>query len=480
MLPKISSENKKSISGKRRVCDILIKNAYVITMDRNRNIYPSGAIAIDNDIITAVGSERGIISKFKTGRIIDAGGAPVHPGFIDAHYHTSIHLARGVISENPSAKNKISYFDWFNALEDEDEYNSALASCVEMVRNGYTTFMEPGTVFEPSTVAEAAEAIGMRVSLSDPFIWDTKPESLKNLPIIKRAPFNKKRAFKKIGQQLKRNASKNPLVTAHICLYGCNSASEELLIAANEIAKKSDVILNTHHNFTPEEAESDDSRFGKMHNLLYLDKLGILTGRSTFVHMNVIRDDEMQPIIDSGMSIVWVPGNFQFYSLGLKVRSRMAELLNQRTNVTLGVDTAKIWTFGEMELLAYLIARQNGEYISPEKIFEMRTIGASQALGLGKNIGSIEQHKKADLIIRTNKLPEAQPGANIIQEMMLVSRSKSVDTVIVNGQIIYRKGEFTRVDQDLIYEFARHTSRRIMKKIKYEPKMKWPLKKKII
>ena len=110
----------------------------------------------------------------------------------------------------------------------------------------------------------------------------------------------------------------------------------------------------------------------------------------------------------------------------------------------------------------------------------MRTIGASQALGLGKNIGSIEQHKKADLIIRTNKLPEAQPGANIIQEMMLVSRSKSVDTVIVNGQIIYRKGEFTRVDQDLIYEFARHTSRRIMKKIKYEPKMKWPLKKKII
>ena len=44
---------------------------------------------------------------------------------------------------------------------------------LEMLRSGVTCFMEAGTVFETDAVAEAAEAVGIRASLSEPFLWDT-------------------------------------------------------------------------------------------------------------------------------------------------------------------------------------------------------------------------------------------------------------------------------------------------------------------
>ena len=51
-------------------------------------------------------------------------------------------------------------------------------------------------------------------------------------------------------------------------------------------------------------------------------------------------------------------------------------------NLTLGVDVAKIWTFGELARIAYLVARQQGEYLSSESLLAMETIGGARALGI--------------------------------------------------------------------------------------------------
>ena len=467
-------EKGKGQAGPRG-CDILIRNAHILTLDANRTIYPSGAVAISGNSIVAVGPEREIVPMFRPRRVLDAGGAPVHPGFVDAHCHATLHLSRGAMTDNPRPKKSIGFFDWFNALDDEDEYTSALAFCVEMVHNGYTGFMEAGTVFEPDVVAAAAEAVGVRASLGDPFLWDLPEGESGYAGTVKRAPCNLKRARDLLGTQLWRNGDPDSLIRAHVAVYGEGSASEELIVAAKECADENDVVFNMHVNFTPELAEMDDLRFGGRHTLVHFADIGVLDRNCTFAHMNVVRDDEVQPVVDSGMSLVWQPGNYLFYGISAKVPSRMAELIGKGVNVAFGVDVAKIWTFGDMEFVGYLVARHGGDYISPEKLLEMQTIGGARALGLESVVGSLEPGKRADLVIRPNNLPELQPGVNVVQEMMQLSRSRSVAVAIVNGEIVLKDGHLTRVDEGVVYDRARTTTRRIMDRLGFSPEISWPI-----
>src|SRR5690348_2553948 len=192
-------------SAKTETCDILIRNGYVLTLDMERRVLPSGAVAITGNSIVAVGRDQDLAARFKAKRVLDAQGAPVHPGMIDAHVHTSTHLCRTAFPDDPKVKAPDLFARWFNGLEDEDEYVNALVVCVEMARNGFTAAMEPGTVFEPDTLAAAANAVGVRITLSDPFVWDTVDGGNVLANQIKRAPANASRARGLLGKELARN-----------------------------------------------------------------------------------------------------------------------------------------------------------------------------------------------------------------------------------------------------------------------------------
>ncbi len=457
------------------VCDILICNAYILSVDKERTIYPTGSIAITGNEIIAVGPERKIEPIFNPKQILDAGGAVVHPGFIDSHSHATLHLSRGAITDNQSAERTIGYFDWLNEMREEDEYVSGLSFCAEMASKGYTAFMDAGTAFNPDMLAAAAEKIGVRASLSDPFLWD-RPEGEDGLAAtLKRAPCGLDRSLKVMGKELWRNKVSNSLISGHVSLYGDGSASDELILAAKRCADDNDVIFNMHVNFIPETTEQEDLRYHGRHTLCHFNDIGVLGQNCTFAHMNVVRDDELKPVIESGMSIAWQPGNFLFYGISSMVNSRMKELMDNHINVSFGVDVAKIWTFGDMEFLGFLVARHGKSNVSPEKLMEMRTIGGAKALGLENMIGSIEPGKRADLVIRKNSIQEYQPGIDNVQEMMQSSRSDSVSWVIVNGKVIYRDGHLVNIDEKNLFEKAKITTRQIMKRLDFSPTIKWPM-----
>ncbi len=459
----------------RADCDILIVNACVLSMDARRTVYPAGAVAVSGPTIAAVGPEREVRHGFRGRRVLDARGAVVHPGFVDGHCHVSIHLARGSVPDDPGTKNPFGYADWFNHLADGDEYVQTQCAAVEMLRNGYTFFLEPGTAFEPDAVAEAAEAVGVRGSVADPFLWDV-PDGGNQLvaPLARRAPCTPERARGLLGRQLQRNAGDGRRVRGHVALYGSGSQSEELMRAATACAEAHGVVMNMHHNFTPEQAARDDRRFGGAHTLVTFAEKGLVGRRSAFVHMNVVRDDELQPILDSGMSLIWQPGNYMFYGVHGRWRTRIPELVARGANVTFGVDAAKVWTFGDLELLGYLVARQTGQYISPEQILEMRTVNGARAVGLEHAIGSLEPGKRADLVIRRVAAPEAIPAVNPVQELLLGAQATTVDTVLVDGEIVWRDGRPTRVDLEAVAAAGRASARAVLKRAGYTPPSRWP------
>lgn len=457
-------------------CDLVIRNGYVLTMDATRRVFPCGAIAIDGTRIVAVGTDRDIAAAYAPRRTLDAAGGPVHPGFIDGHTHATLHLSRGAMSDKPGQQHGAGpgpFVRWINELTDEDEYASSLMASVEMARNGFTAYLEVGTAFEPDAVGAAAEEVGIRVSLGDPFLWDEADAEGMSIQ-IPRAPADRKRAEKLLGQQLKRNRNADSLVRGHVALYGIGSASDELSLAAKKLADANDVVLTQHQNFTEEDAAHDRKRFGK-NPLVHYQEIGFLGRNCTFTHMNVLQDDEAKAVVESGLSIVWQPGNYMYYAIGDQMRSRMAELYHAGVNLSFGADVAKIWVYGELGFLGYLVSRQVGSYLPAEAILEMFTIGGARAMGLQDELGSLEPGKRADIVIRSNDLPDQQPNTDVVRHLALINRTKGVDTVLVNGEMVVRHGRLTRLDEGAVYARAQASARRMVERIGAKVGTFWPL-----
>lgn len=461
-------------------CDLLVTNAHVLTLDERRTVFPAGAIAVTGREIAAVGPEREVVASFRADRVLDAHGAVVHPGFVEAHYHATMHTTRGTISDAPHAVSPSGgdgtaigvYSAWFNNLEGEDEYASSLLACVELARNGFTCFMEPGTAFETDAVAAAARAVGIRASLAEPFLWD-HPNGLAMASEVERAPATTRRSLELLGSELRRNEDPDALVRGHVGLYGMGTFTDELALAAKACADEAGASLTLHQNFETTDVEYDDGRFGR-HGIVHLAALGVLGDNVSLAHMNLLRDDEVEALADSGAAVVWHPGNYLFYGIAATVPCRVPELAERGVPIALMTDAAKVWSFGEMGWAGYLAARMGGSFLSSEAIFEMQTRGGAQAVGLADRIGSLEPGKRADFVIRSDDLPEAQPGLDPVRELVLVSRSKSVDTVVVDGEIVVRGGRLTRLEEDVAYDLARASARRLSQKLGLEAVGTWP------
>src|SRR5262249_43074993 len=157
---------------------------------------------------------------------IDARRSLVHPGFIDAHYHTHLHLTRGILGDRPRTDGMAGpplFRGWSELLSEEDEHASARAAAAEMLRHGYTAFMEPGTAFTPDAVAEAAATVGIRACLADPHLRDVDDSPAG--PALARVDGGRDRALRLMGEQVRRNRDPDALVTGHIAIYGIGTGS---------------------------------------------------------------------------------------------------------------------------------------------------------------------------------------------------------------------------------------------------------------
>jgi cytosine/adenosine deaminase-related metal-dependent hydrolase len=183
--------------------DLLITDAYLITMDPERRVFERGAVAVAGRDIVAVGRALDIEPAVEASRVIRAGGAAVHPGFVECHNHTTLHTARGAFGDTISWNDVVSefYVPYWNTVNDEEDYAGAALACLEMVRNGTTCFVEAGTAFEPEVVARAASEVGIRALVGDPFLWDIGGVT-GDAPTVARAPATKEPELRLLGGQL--------------------------------------------------------------------------------------------------------------------------------------------------------------------------------------------------------------------------------------------------------------------------------------
>lgn len=431
-------------------------------MDDAGTCIDDGAVAILGGRIVEVGPDKAVAASWEADRVVDASGAPVHPGLVEAHLHASYQTFRSALPDQLAEDDSFDTFEsvFYNCVTDRDEYLSVALASIEMIRNGTTCFLEAGTVLSPDSAADAVQAVGIRAVLGDSFIWDqphgfaqgTSTESHAR-PELVRTPQSRAEALAALGRQIRRNTEGDALVTGHVAVLGLGTASEELLLAAKERADAAGVVLNMHQSYSPADTEADRRHYGT-DPLLHLAAIGLLDTNVTLAHANHLTDAECDAVLESQVNIAWAPAASMMWGHGGCFRGRHAELWRRGAHVGLASDSPN-WS-NDFDLfrqanLAVLTAReahQDRTYLTAEDGLYMATRGGARAAGLGASIGSLEIGKRADLVVHTLRRPELVPPTDQVRNLVYAARSKSVHTVIVNGRIVLDEGVFTTIDEN--------------------------------
>ena len=124
------------------VCDLLLTNGSVITVDDERRVHEPGAVAIRGDRILAVGTPTDL-DGYRSARVIDCAGKAVLPGFVDTHTHMFQSLGRG-LGEGMPLYPWLSDFMWPYAqvISRREAWAGVRLTALEAARAGTTAVVD--------------------------------------------------------------------------------------------------------------------------------------------------------------------------------------------------------------------------------------------------------------------------------------------------------------------------------------------------
>jgi 5-methylthioadenosine/S-adenosylhomocysteine deaminase len=415
---------------------VLIKNASIITMNKNREIIHEGSILIEDDKIKEV--KKGEI-KESSDSIIDASGKLVLPGFINGHQHVSQLLLRGIAYDIPFPNWDTNYvFKIGKEANKEDYYTASVLACLEMLKSGTTTFVENHFWHkDPESIEAIAKAIhefGIRGVLAYGFIDQGVPEDL----IIEAKKAIKE--FKKFYS--KWNLADNGRIKVWLGPGGFGMCSKEILEEVASVSKELDSNIQIHACGTLSSIENTLWKHGKR-ELEFLKDLGILGSKTNIVHGIWLNLSDIELIKESKASITHCPISNMLLGFGT---APIPFLMRHGIKLSLGTDglgsyTQDMYQVIRAAALLHKLSNLDPTSISALNALEMATIEGAKAIGMDKEIGSIEPGKKADIqIINPNKAHYI-PFGNAIAMLVYCAHGSDVETVIVDGKILIKNGE---------------------------------------
>ncbi len=123
--------------------NVLITNAVILTCDGNRSVIEHATIAVADNRIAAVGASSELEKAYPGFERFDARGLAVLPGFINAHTHTALTVLRGTVEDwdgnaVDGYMSPVSY-----EMSDEERAIMVQLGCLEAIRSGCATLVDP-------------------------------------------------------------------------------------------------------------------------------------------------------------------------------------------------------------------------------------------------------------------------------------------------------------------------------------------------
>lgn len=438
------------------MADYVIENGLVLTMDKEGRIIEDGAVVVEGNKILAVGKSSEIKRKYSAEERIDARGKVIMPGFVTPHNHMYNSLTRymdiPITPEMSADFGPLLTQWWWPKIEDtctkEDVYAGVLLATVEMLKNGVTCTgdFQEGQNLLPGALdysANAVEESGMRACLSFE-ATDRVSRKKGQLGLKENENFIKKWNYKKDSR-----------IRGMMGVHTCFSCAPETLKKAREIANKHKCGLQIHIAQSTYEVNMIKQKHG-MGSVEFLDSLGFLGPDVDAAHGIYISKKELEIWQRNDVGLSFNIKSNAFYANGL---APAADLLRRRCKVGLGIDGVN--TFDMFDLMTFSMAMLrlyylDGSLLPANQVLEMATMGGARVLGLSKEIGSLEEGKKADIItVDFSGKPKLTPALNKLEVLAFACKGSDVDTVMVDGKIVVSRKKILTVDEEKVIEMAK-------------------------
>jgi len=437
--------------SEKHVVDLLVSGATVLTADGEWNIYPRGAVAVEDGAIVAVGPQDEVERAFQGRERLDATGRLVMPGLINTHTHAAMTLFRGLADDLPLQTWLYQYI-WpaeGKFLNPEFVRLGTQLAAAEMIRSGTVLFCD--MYFFEDEVARAAREAGMRVVLG---------EALVDFPT---ANFKTPQEGLAYTEDLCRRWRGDPLVVPGVQPHSPYAASPELLQAAKEIADRYGVPYLLHVSETRHEVQESLKRFGRT-PVGHLANLGVLGPTTVAIHGVHLTDEDIALLAQHQTGVAHCPESQLKLASGL---SPVPKLQRAGVKVALGTDGAasnnNLDLLGEMATAAkvHKFLANDPTALSAPQALRLVTSEAARLLSLDDRLGSLEVGKRADLIIVDLDAPHMVPLYNVTSHLVYAAHASDVRTVIIDGRMVMRDRELLTLDEAEITARAREMARRI-------------------
>jgi 5-methylthioadenosine/S-adenosylhomocysteine deaminase len=239
-----------------------------------------------------------------------------------------------------------------------------------------------------------------------------------------------------------------------------------LLTRVGKLAREHEVIVHTHASENRNECALVESETG-LRNVAYLDSLGLSGRHVVLAHCVHLNPAEFQILAKTQTNVAHCP------SSNLKLGSGIAEItrmLDQGISVSLGADGAacnnRLEMFTEMRSMALLQKAMHGPDTLPAmQALRIATIEGAKALGMEKEIGTLEVGKRADVIaVNLEALHSTPCPADAVSALVYSAQTSDVRIVIIDGQLVMRDGELLTLDEKTVRQDANRERVELMKR----------------
>ncbi|KAI9280264.1 amidohydrolase [Umbelopsis sp. AD052] len=459
---------------------MLYYNADIVTMNADRHIIADGAILVKDNRIADIGKTKALKEKYPEEETYDFGGKLVIPGLIDTHVHLAQSLLRGCADD----KELIQWLCqrvWVlqGCFEEDDGYVAAKLCIAEMLKSGTTTFLEAMCAdrYNFSRVANAVEESGIRACLGKivmdigtytdaafamhPGLIETREQSLLGT----------------LAMHEKWHGKANDRIHVWFGSRTPGGVSVELFKEMTQISQEKDIRITMHCA----EVEADKKYFREefdMSPMEFCDHVGLLSDKTVLVHMVWIEEKDIKMLASSGTHVSHNPTSNCKLASGI---AKVPMMLEHKVNVSMGCDGSPCNNdydmIREMKLAAILhkAVSLDPTVMPAEQVLEMATLNGAKALGLEKEIGSLEVGKKADFVaVDLNKL-HTTPSYNPVSTLVYAATGGDVDTVVVDGKIVVQKGELLTINEEEIRVQAKEHADALYKRAGIVNKPIWPV-----
>ncbi len=373
------------------------------------------------------------------------------PGFVQTHIHLCQTLFRG-------AADDLQLIDWLKkrvwpmeaAHTPASIRASARLGIAEMIRGGTTSALTMETVSHTEEVFRAVEETGFRATVGKCMMdkGDEVPEGLRE-----EAAASVAESLALLERWHDRAEGRIRYCFAPRFAVSC---TRELLEEVGALARRHGVMVHTHASENRTEIEMVERETG-MRNVAYLDSVGITGPHVLLAHCVHLDEGEMSLLSSTGTHVAHCPSSNLKLGSGV---APVAELLERGVSVSLGADGApcnnRLDMFTEMRTAALLQKVSKGPEVLPApRVLRMATIDGASALGLGAEIGSLEEGKRADVIVLDLQRLHLTPRADVVSTVVYAAEASDVRDVLIDGRVVLRDGELQTLDERAVIEDAR-------------------------